>query len=75
MTIRSDKPEIRPNWLLFVRVKSIADSTALAEQLGGKILLTPQPDLFNGKLAVVADPSGAAVGLMEWSTPASTEGQ
>ena len=31
------------------------------------MLLEPKPDLFDGKLAVIADPTGAAVGLLEWS--------
>ena len=39
---------------------------ALAKKLGGQVLLEPRPDLFHGKVAVLADPTGAAVGIMEW---------
>ncbi|MFO1477334.1 MAG: VOC family protein [Verrucomicrobiota bacterium] len=63
----ADAADIRPTWLLFVRVKSVPDSIARAKELGGKTLLEPRPELFGGKLAVVGDPSGAAVGIMEWS--------
>jgi hypothetical protein len=33
-------------------------------------LLAPDPKLLEGKLAVIADPTGAAVGVMEWSVEA-----
>ena len=67
------RSEIRPNWLPFVRVKNVGESVAKAEQLGGKVLLTPKPERFGGKVAVIADPTGGAVGLLEW-TGASLKG-
>lgn len=62
------KPEeaFRPTWLLFVRVKDVTASLALAKGLGGRVLLEPRADLFHGKVAVLADPTGAAIGIMEW---------
>jgi len=65
-TIRSQNQQILPTWLLFVRVKNVGDSLARAKDLGGQVLLEPKPELFNGKVAVIADPTGAAIGLMEW---------
>jgi len=44
----------------------VTASLALAKKLGGQVLLEPRPDLFHGKVAVLADPTGAAVGIMEW---------
>jgi len=61
------KSEIKPNWLPFVRVKNITEAVTKAEQLRGKVLLAPKPERFAGKVAVVADPTGAAIGLMEWT--------
>jgi predicted enzyme related to lactoylglutathione lyase len=58
---------IRPNWLLFARVKSVGEAVAKAKLLGGKVLIEPKADVFEGKVAVVADPTGAAIGLLEWS--------
>lgn len=66
-TIPADKAEVRPTWLPFVRVQSVGECAAKARELGGKVLLEPQPELFDGKLAVLADPTGAAIGVMEWS--------
>ncbi len=69
--IRIPQPEIRPNWLPIVRV---ADARAIAEraaQLGGRILLSPRPEIRAGKAAIVADPTGGAVAVHVWDvTPA-----
>ncbi|MGC3961647.1 MAG: VOC family protein [Verrucomicrobiota bacterium] len=64
-TLPADAEKISPNWLPFVRVKSVAESVAKAKELGGKVWLEPSADLFGGKVAVVADPTGGAIGLLE----------
>jgi hypothetical protein len=66
-TIPQTKEQVRPTWLPFVRVKNVGESVAQAGQLGGRALIEPRPDLLDGKVAVVSDPTGAAVGLLEWS--------
>jgi len=67
LTLPKEREGVTPNWLLFVRVKSLSECLAQAAQLGGKVLLSPSPQLLDGKLAIIADPTGAAVGVMEWS--------
>lgn len=66
-TIPAEHQVVRPTWLPFVRVKSVGESVAQAKQLGGSVLLEPKPDFLDGKVAIVADPTGAAIGLLEWS--------
>jgi uncharacterized protein len=66
-TIRTDNEKARPTWLPFVRVKNVGESVALAKQLGGRALIEPKPAILNGKAAVIADPAGAAIGILEWS--------
>jgi predicted enzyme related to lactoylglutathione lyase len=66
-TIPNDSSEIQPTWLPFVRVKSLGESLVLARQIGGKVLVEPRPELLDGKVAVIADPTGAAIGVMEAS--------
>jgi len=66
-TIWQDSEKVRPTWLPFVRVKSVTDSVAQAKQLGGNALIEPKTELFQGRVAVVADPTGAAIGILEWS--------
>jgi len=65
-TIRTADEKVRPTWLLFVRVRNVSESVAKAKQLGGHGLIEPKPELLEGKVAVVADPAGAAIGLLEW---------
>jgi predicted enzyme related to lactoylglutathione lyase len=55
------------HWLNFVRVDNTANSTATAVALGGRVLVEPHADRHGGMISVVADPTGAPVGLMEWS--------
>jgi predicted enzyme related to lactoylglutathione lyase len=66
-TIPESRPQVQPSWLPFVRVKSVRESVVLAKRLGGKTLLEPKPELIEGRAAVIADPAGAAIGLLEWS--------
>jgi predicted enzyme related to lactoylglutathione lyase len=66
-TLSKERSDVMPTWLPFVRVKSVTESVARAASLGGKTLVAPRPELFDGKVAVVADPTGAAIGLLEWS--------
>jgi predicted enzyme related to lactoylglutathione lyase len=61
------------HWLNFVRVASARDSAAKAAALGGRVLVEPHPDRQGGMIAVVADPSGAPFGLLEWSDTESKE--
>lgn len=65
-TIPAANVKVQPTWLPFVRVTNVAESVAQAKQLGGRVLLEPRPDFLDGKVAVLADPTGAAVGILEW---------
>jgi uncharacterized protein len=54
------------HWLNFVRVVNVADTAARAVAMGGRILVEPRADRAGGMLAMVADPTGAPFGLMDW---------
>jgi len=56
-----------PHWLDFVRVIDTQQATAQAVALGGRVLVEPYVDRHGGHVAVIADPYGAPVGLMEWT--------
>jgi predicted enzyme related to lactoylglutathione lyase len=58
--------DITPNWLPYIRVDDPLATAARAEQLGGRILMRASPDIRNGSVAVVTDPSGAAMALQRW---------
>ena len=66
-TLVTKRADVNPTWLPYVRVKSVSETVDKAKQLGGSVLVEPKPEVFEGKIAVIADPTGAAVGVMEWS--------
>ena len=67
LQLPAERTEAKPTWLLFVRVKNVPETCAKAAELGGKVVIPPSPELFKNRVAVVTDPTGAAVGLLEWS--------
>jgi predicted enzyme related to lactoylglutathione lyase len=63
--LQSPSPEIRPNWLPFVRVADVSAVVGKTTELGGRVILAPRPDVRNGTVAIIADPTGAAVGVQQ----------
>jgi hypothetical protein len=61
------------HWLNFVRVTDTEQMAAKVAQLGGHVLVEPRVDRHGGKVAVVADFSGAPFGLLEWVEGQSKE--
>ena len=64
----------RSAWIPYIRVE---DPAALAERvpgLGGTVVIAPRPDVRDGTLALVLDPSGAPLALQQWS-PDDSEGE
>ena len=57
---------VRSHWLPYVRVDDPSSLAARVEELGGKLLFSPDEKIRNGTVAVVFDPSGAAVALQQW---------
>ncbi len=66
------RPDARPYWLNFVRVDDTDAAVARATSLGGQVLMTPRLDRHGGRIAVIADPTGAPLGVMEWPQDAKT---
>jgi len=57
---------VEPNWLPYVLVEDPAPLVARVEELGGRIIFAPDPEVRDGDVAVIADPSGAAVTIQKW---------
>ena len=64
------QPDAPPYWLNFVRVPDTAAAADKVTALGGHVLVPPQIDRHGGRIAVVADPGGTPLGLMEWTDTA-----
>jgi hypothetical protein len=53
-------------WLPYVRVADPAAMAARAAELGGTVALTPRTEVRQASLAIIVDPSGAAVALQKF---------
>jgi predicted enzyme related to lactoylglutathione lyase len=56
-------PDWTPTWLTYFGVKDAAAAAARAEELGGQILVPVSPEVREGTMAVVTDPTGALLVL------------
>ena len=59
-------PDSRSGWLGCVRVDDIDDVVAKAVTLGGTVVVQPRPAALGSRFAVVTDPTGGAVGLVQY---------
>lgn len=57
--------DARPVWVGFVRVASVADCVARAKALGGTVIADTRTTADGATVAVIADPAGAPVGLVQ----------
>lgn len=58
--------DVEPFWLTHFAVADPGSAARRAAELGGEVLLAPSPELRNGSLAVVSDPTGAVLALHKW---------
>ena len=55
-----------PGWLPYILVDDVAAALNRARRAGGKVVVEPRTDLLDGNVAVIADPSGGVVGVVNW---------
>lgn len=60
------KGTANPGWLPYVLVDDVEAALGRARQAGGRVVLAPRPDLLDGNVAIIADPSGGVVGVVNW---------
>ncbi|MBO0712091.1 MAG: VOC family protein [Acetobacteraceae bacterium] len=65
-TVPASQPDLQPHWLNFIRVDDAASTATRAATLGARILVAPRTDRDGNTMAVIADPFGAVLGLLEW---------
>jgi predicted enzyme related to lactoylglutathione lyase len=60
---RGVNSQLPSQWLIYVRVASVADSVAQCEKLGGRVLQAPRR-MAGTNFCVIQDPAGAVMALM-----------
>ncbi len=58
-------PSAPPHWSTYVNVDSADDTIARVEANGGTVYVAPMDVMEAGRMAVFADPAGAAIGLWQ----------
>jgi len=58
-----------PHWLPYIGTRSVDETAAAAVRLGGKLTQAPTDLPSGGRIAVLADPQGAAFGIYHSSGP------
>jgi len=59
------KMNVPPNWLVYVAVADADASAAKAKSLGGNVLAGPMDVMELGRMAVIADPTGAVFAVWQ----------
>jgi predicted enzyme related to lactoylglutathione lyase len=54
-----------PSWTTFIQVDSAEETATRVREAGGSVIITPKESLEGGKVAIAADPAGAAFALWE----------
>ena len=55
-----------PGWLPYILVDDVRATLDRATGAGATVLLPPRGNLLGGNLAIIADPSGGAIGIVSW---------
>jgi predicted enzyme related to lactoylglutathione lyase len=63
----SENSQSHPTWLGYVRVEDVDAAAASARALGGDAVYGPDESIVGGDLAIVRDPLGAPVGILQWT--------
>lgn len=60
-TLRKEQvaQHVPPNWILYIQVENVDASAAKVSQLGGTVVVAPFDVFDAGRMAVIADPTGA----------------
>jgi predicted enzyme related to lactoylglutathione lyase len=67
--IPSPAPDVASEWLPYLRVPDVKAAMKQVERAGGKVAVPPSAEIHNGRLAVILDPSGAPLGLVQLAEP------
>ena len=62
--------DVQPHWTGFVRVGDIPHAAEAARTYGGRVLVEPHQSRHGGMVALLADPAGAVIGIMDWTETA-----
>ncbi len=60
------REDAKPGWLGVVRVANLDDTLSRVPTLGGEVMVPPHDAAFGSRFAVIADPTGGTVGVVQY---------
>jgi len=58
--------DVRPRWLPFIRVQNVANTVATARAMQANIILDADPEIRDGKVALLQGPTGEPFVVQEY---------
>jgi hypothetical protein len=71
VSVLPDRENAKPGWLGVIRVDNLDQMLARVSALGGEILVAPHDAAFGSRFAMIEDPTGGTVGLVEYENNAN----
>jgi predicted enzyme related to lactoylglutathione lyase len=66
VSVLSEGKEAKPGWLGVIRVAKLDETIARVPGLGGEVVVAPHDAVFGSRFALIADPTGGTVGVVEY---------
>jgi len=57
--------DVKPEWIPYIAVENVLATTMKAQTVGGTVILAPDMSIKEGRVAIIADPSGAVFGIQQ----------
>jgi predicted enzyme related to lactoylglutathione lyase len=58
--------DVKPNWVPYIAVEDVTPIADKVEEMGGKLLIEPDQKIREGRVAIIADPSGAVFAIQQF---------
>jgi predicted enzyme related to lactoylglutathione lyase len=71
VSLLPDREDAKPGWLGVIRVENLDETLTRVSALGGEIVVAPHDAAFGSRFAMIADPTGGIVGVVEYENNAN----
>jgi predicted enzyme related to lactoylglutathione lyase len=71
VSVLPDREDAKLGWLGVIRVDNLDETLARVPSLGGEIVVAPHAAAFGSRFAVINDPTGGTVGVVEYENNAN----
>ena len=66
VSVLSEGKDAKPGWLGVIRVANIDETIARVPALGGEVIVAPHGTTYGSRFALISDPTGGTVGVVEY---------